>query len=85
MKVVRDNLWLCPDCTIYAANGDTSGIDGEAREKKVVAGVNRLGPHLVPDFDSDAGEGVEEFATKRCAGCGFNGGGSWTRFAVLGS
>jgi hypothetical protein len=84
MKVIQDDLWLCQDCTIYSVNGDTSGIDSEEREKEVVEGVNALGPHLVPDFDSETNEGIEEFSRRQCDACGTRLGGSRDRFAILG-
>jgi hypothetical protein len=83
MKVIDDDLWLCDDCTIYAANGDTSGIEGDKREREVVKGVNALGPNLVPNFDSDTGEGIRDFTWRKCDACNSNLGGSRTRFALL--
>src|SRR5271156_1624857 len=55
MEVIQDDLWLCDDCTLYAVNGDLSGIDysfsgkeAEKRVREVTKGVNALGPNLVP-------------------------------------
>lgn len=91
MEVIQDDLWLCDDCTLYAVNGDLSGIDygysgkaAEKRVKEVTKGVDALGPHLVPDFDADDGEGVEEFSRRSCDGCGTHLAGGRHRFAVLG-
>ncbi len=84
MEIIQDDLWLCQDCTIYAVNGDTSGIESEKREKRVVEGVDELGPHLVPDFDSESGDGIEEFSWRQCDACGTTLGGDRHRFAVLG-
>ncbi len=91
MKIVQDDLWLCDDCVMYAVNGDLTGIDysysgdeAEKRAKQVVRGVNALGPHLVPDFDSETGEGMEEFSRTTCAGCGTHLAGGRHRFAVFG-
>jgi hypothetical protein len=50
----------------------------------IVAGLTRLGPHLVPDYDSETGDGIEEFAHKTCACCGSRLAGGYHRFAVLG-
>jgi hypothetical protein len=83
MKVVRDDLWLCQDCTIYAANGDLSGVIDEKTEKAVIKGVDRLGSHLVIDSGED-GEGEKGFSWSHCDACGSKLGGSRTRFAVLG-
>jgi hypothetical protein len=84
MEIVQDDLWLCDDCTIYAVNGDMSGIESERRERQVVEGVNELGPHLVPDFDSETDDGIEEFSRRPCDACGTRLGGGRHRFAVLG-
>ena len=84
MKVTQDDLWLCPECTIYACNGDLSGIDSDARAKIVEDGVDGLGPHLVLDDDSETGEGHLEFAWKTCDACRSRLGGEYYRFAILG-
>lgn len=92
MKVVQDDLWLCDDCMLYAVNGDLTGIDysysgdeAEKRAKQVVRGVNSLGPHLVPDFDSETGEGMNEFMSRACDACHQpRAAGSRYRFAILG-
>lgn len=84
MKIVRDDLWLCVDCTIWACNGDASGIEGDDRVRAVQDGVAELGPHLVPDFDSEAEEGIRDFSSCGCDACGSPLAGQMTRFAVLG-
>jgi hypothetical protein len=82
--VVRDDLWLCVDCMMFAVNGDTTGIDNEARETDVQEGVSSLGAHVVPDFDTDTGEGHEEFACNDCDACHSGLAGEFYRFAILG-
>lgn len=84
MIIIRDDLWLCVDCTIYACNADTSGIYDDDREREVTDGVNDLGPHLVANFDTDTGDGHEEFSHRGCDGCGSGLSGELHRFAVLG-
>lgn len=84
MKVIRDDLWLCVDCTLYACNGDLSGIDDDARTKEVEHGVDTLGIHLVSDFDSETDEGHEEFAKRNCDACHSGLAGEFHRFAILG-
>ncbi len=91
MRVVRDDLWLCHDCLFAAVNGDFTGLDAhyqkdesERRMVAIVAGLDRLGPHLVPDFDSEKGEGVEDFSRRVCDCCGTRLAGTRHRFAVLG-
>lgn len=92
VTVTHDDLWLCPTCAIAAVNGDFSGIDNEPNEerreaeyKAVCDGLDALGKlgNLVPDYDSETGEGTNEFSSLRCDCCdGLPG--SRTRFAILG-
>lgn len=91
MRVVRDDLWLCTDCTVFAVNGDLSGIDyshsseqAEKRASAVQDGVAKLGAHLVSDFDSETREGIREFSRCGCDACGSQLAGEMHRFAVLG-
>jgi hypothetical protein len=84
MEVVRDDLWLCVDCTVYACNADLTGIDTDERAREVSEGVASLGGFLVPAFDSESGEGCEEFSACGCDACGSQLAGEMHRFAVLG-
>ncbi len=90
MIVARDDLWLCVDCLMVAVNGDATSIDEgskDATDRKIAeieAGLDGLGPHLVPDFDSETGEGHEEFAHMGCDCCGSDLAGEMHRFAILG-
>ena len=90
MKIIRDGIQLCADCLMYAVNGDTSGIDesttgnGDSREARVIAGVDALGEHLVPDFDTETGRGITEFGHGPCDGCGSELSGEFHDFAILG-
>ena len=84
MQVIQDDLWFCVDCVMVAVNGDYSGIDDDARVAAIDAGLERLGPNVVPDFDSDTGEGHQEFSGCGCACCGSPLAGEMHRFAVLG-
>lgn len=84
MQVVKDNLWLCSDCTFVACNG-SHGMDIKPEELAIVeAGLAELGPHLVPDFDSEEGIGCTEFSSRQCASCLSNLAGYRARFAILG-
>lgn len=84
MRVVKDDLLLCLDCMIAAVNGDVTGIESEERVAAVWAGLEKAGPRLVPNFDSESGDGVEEFSWRGCWCCETKLGGSRYRFAVLG-
>ncbi len=55
--------WLCVDCAMVVANGDTSGIGDVGREAEVLAGVERLGPHACIGDDS------QSFSWIRCDCC----------------
>lgn len=84
MQVVKDNLWLCSDCTFVACNG-SHGMDIGSNDLAIVEmGLAELGPHLVPDFDSETSEGLEEFSSCQCASCLSNLAGYRARFAILG-
>lgn len=84
MKVVRDDLWLCVDCTLAAVNGDAGDMDDPKRVDAVYAGLDELGPHLVPDFDSESDVGIREFSACGCDCCGSGLAGTMHRFAILG-
>ncbi len=91
MRIVKDDLWLCQDCVIYAVNGDLTGVDyylsGDAAKRRcldIEAGVERFGANLVPNYDSESGEGIEEFSLKQCDGCRCKLAGSRYSFAILG-
>lgn len=80
--VVRDGLWLCPCCTLGAVNGESCECHDD-HDKRVTRGLASFGPHLVPDFDSETGEGHHEFSSRPCDCCGSLAG-ERHRFAVLG-
>jgi len=48
-------------------------------------GLTALGPHLVPDWDSETGRGFDEFSFSRCESCGSHLGGARYQYAVLGA
>jgi len=69
-------LWLCQDCTMYAVNGDLSGIDDPERVREIEEGAERLGTlgHISPNWDSETEEGIRDFSKRPCDAC-------WTRLA----
>jgi hypothetical protein len=74
MQIVKDNLLLCDDCTIAACNGDFSGLDfhydeptASKRRAEIETGLETLGAGLVPSFDSETNDGIEEFSNVPCA------------------
>ncbi len=84
MKIIRDGLWLCEDCTIGACNGDFTSLETDERRRQVIAGLNALGPHLVPAFDSEAGTGTLDFSSVSCDACDSKLAGGRHQFVVLG-
>lgn len=90
MRIERDEIWLCDDCTIVAVNGDATSLDyhysptdAAKRLEAIETGLATLGPHLVPSFDSETGGGVLEFSRHGCDCCNSGLAGSLRRFATL--
>lgn len=84
MRVIRDNVWLCQDCTQVSCNGP-HGLDiPEKTLAETVRGLARLGTHLVPDFDSETGKGIRNYTWLACTSCETTLAGYRARFAVLG-
>ena len=81
MMCVASDLWLCPDCMFAAVNGDLP--EEEERSDKVEAGLSDLGPHLVPAFDLETGEGWREYSVDRCGCCGDQHHGERFLFSIL--
>lgn len=83
MRIDRDELYLCTDCTMVACNG-SHGVDIQPDQlARTEAGLRALGPHLVPNFDSDTEEGLRMFSGTPCAACGTHLAGYRARFATL--
>lgn len=83
MRVARDGIWLCVDCLMVAVNGDASGIESDEQIERTEAGLDKLGTHLVPDFDSETGQGILEFSNSGCDCCGSRLAGELHAFAIL--
>jgi hypothetical protein len=80
---------------MIAVNGDATGLDyhyspeeASKRLAAIEAGLDALGPHLVPDFDLESDDedkrGHREFSSCGCDCCGSHLAGEFHRFAVLG-
>jgi hypothetical protein len=69
---------FCPTC-------ESTDIEpmADIRLRQITAGLEKLGPHLVPNYDSDTGRGECEFSTALCDCCGTKFAGSRHEFAVL--
>jgi hypothetical protein len=90
VKIHHDNLQLCTDCLMAAVNDDLTALDyhygpeeSAEREAAIRAGLERLGPYLVPHFDSETEEGIRDFARCNCDVCGTHLAGARYRFATL--
>lgn len=59
-------LWLCPDCTMWAANNDDSGATALWLERMTPELRSQVGA-LVVDTDEEA---MRAFSTQACDGCG---------------
>lgn len=81
MKIAQDGIWLCSDCTQVACNGPR-GIE-LLNETATMEGLAKLGPHLVPDFDSETSEGILQFSNRMCDACGTYHAGYRSQFAIL--
>ena len=84
MKIIRDELYLCSDCTQVAVNGPSGTDIPEKTLAEAIRGLSRLGPHLVPDVSSQTGEGLHEFSRVLCDSCKTSLAGYRARFAILG-
>ena len=95
VRVIQNDLFLCSDCTQVACNGPQGVelMDANA----TLAGLDALGPHLVPDFDSEStpdnaggcvtvrtDSGLRTFSRVECAACHTTLAGYRARFAILG-
>jgi hypothetical protein len=89
-------IMVCTDCLVWHANGDTTGIDDEEREREVRAQVGipenyhvAVGHlHTVEDCGQDVVDGVADcpyeeatFSWKPCDACGTRLGGD--RFPAM--
>jgi hypothetical protein len=90
MRIKHDNLLLCADCLQAAVNDDYTGLDyalaghdADARAETIREGLRALGAGLVPDFDSETNDGIDEFSRTPCACCKTRLAGKRHRFATL--
>jgi hypothetical protein len=84
MRVIQDNLYLCSDCTMVVCNGFSGAVMEPEQLQATESGLARLGPDLVPDFDSETEDGINCFSRMPCKSCGTDLAGYRARFAILG-
>lgn len=88
LLIIQDCLWLCSDCTQVACNG-SRGMDLGAKEvKRIEDGLVALSAghgwaHLVPNFDSETGDGIRECSDRICECCKSSLAGYRAKFALL--
>lgn len=83
--VTHDDLWLCEHCHMAASGEDVTILD-QNQAKATEDGLARFAQlgHLVPDSDSNTGNGSDVLTTTRCACCKVRGQGLFNRYAILG-
>lgn len=74
----------CPFCLSEGDDNHGPRSKADDRMAEIVAGLERLGAHLVPNYDSESGQGCEEFTWRPCGCCGSKLAGSRHEFAILG-
>jgi hypothetical protein len=74
----------CPSCDSDRDADHGPRSEADKRLAEITAGLERLGPHLVPDFDSETGKGHDEFSRRPCGCCGCKLHGERFDFAILG-
>jgi len=87
MQIMIDNLWLCSDCTQVACNGVYGAVlENESATLNGLAKLETQFPNgvVVPNFDSETGEGIREFTDCICEACGTSLAGYRARFSILG-
>lgn len=87
-KVAANDLWFCADCVFFHACGDLPEEEKRVREieegtKALLSPYEGEGPGIVPDFDSDSGEGIVCFSRRACDCCDSPLAGERHRFAIL--
>ena len=84
MRMLDPELWFCVDCTALAVNGDAPEDPAVAR--RCARGLRELskdGQSVAANWDSESGDGVEEFSRRDCDCCGTALAGSRDRFALF--
>lgn len=85
--VIQDNLWLCEDCHMAASGCDVTIVD-QAQAKATEEGLARLAEdgRLMPDSDSETGDGCDVLMSTRCNCCNvLHVHGFHNRYALLGA
>ena len=83
--ITHDELWLCTDCHMAASGVDTTILDQE-QAKATEDGLARFAAigNLVPDSNSETGDGCDVFLGAPCACCKIRHRGLFNRYVILG-
>lgn len=91
-RILYDDLEFCADCTMVAVTGDATSLDyhyseseASERHKAICDGLDdwaRKGT-VVPLYDVETGEGIDEFRKVPCDCCGSRLYGSRHIFGIL--
>jgi hypothetical protein len=76
---------VCECCMLAAVNGDVCDC-GDDHDRKVSAGLDRLTENrdqIVPGFNSETGEGINEFTWRPCECCRSHLGGGRHTMSIL--
>lgn len=85
--IVREAVWVCQDCLFWLANGEMPPEASEEEEARILAGERAetdKGLHWAANWDSETGEGIQDFSWRHCECCWSGLGGSRHRMALLG-
>ena len=75
----------CPFCLSEADASHGALSRADAKQRAIETGLEKLRPHLVPDFDGETGRGCNIFSSRACDCCQEWRSGSRYNFAILGA
>ena len=95
MNIKVDSILVCGDCLPVIVNGDYTSLDyyytpeeSIIRQNSIDTGIanlqNEYKGRLVCNYDSETGDGIEEFSHSRCECCDTRLAGSRYRMAIIG-
>lgn len=100
MKIIDDNLTLCEECMLVLETGDVTFLDyyydepeSTERLKTIEQGIIDLhnsntlykDTAIVPNYDSETGEGIDEYSIAICDCCNSRLGGKKYRYSLIGN
>lgn len=76
-----DELWICQDCFLLEETGELNDVS-EVREEDVAEAIASLSGYLAANWDSETGEGINEFSWSTCDCCRSRLGGERHRYTL---